>query len=154
MGAHTEGAEVAVQDVGAVAGAVHPGVHHGVRVGLAAGYVLAGEVAIPGLGRAVPGVRAVRVGVGEEAAVRHVLAEVLGQSGQFRVRGERATARAGPLLVHQLQHPGLGDGLLEQGGRRAGRGAPRRLGREGVGSGLLLGVVFGFFVRGLGRAAV
>jgi len=51
-----------------VAGTVHPGFHHGLGGGLAAGYVLAAQVADPGGRRAVPGGRAIRVGVIEEGA--------------------------------------------------------------------------------------
>src|SRR5690606_9557642 len=166
--ADAEGLEVAVQDVRLVSGAVHPGFHHGCGVGLAAGDVLTAEVGYAGHLGAVPGGRAVGVGVVEEAALGHVVAERLRETRQGVVRGDGTASDLGALLIDQPQDLGTG-GLLGGRGTRAGgllggrvglAGRVLALGRLLVGSGgrgarllLLLALLrFLFLLRSLGRS--
>ncbi|EGJ74484.1 hypothetical protein STTU_1695 [Streptomyces sp. Tu6071] len=119
--ADAQGLVVAVEDVRAVPRAVHPGLHDGGGVGLAARYVLAAQVSDPCLVRAVPGRVAVGVGVVEEAARGHVVAEGRGERGERAVRAHRTAAHLGPLLVDEREDGSRRRALVAAGGRRDGR---------------------------------
>src|SRR5262249_18310562 len=99
--------EVGTEDVGAVARAAHPGVHHRLRGGLPCRDVL--TVGVPVVaGRVDPLSRAgaVRAGVAQGLARRHIARVLRGGRVQRAVAGEGRQAVGGALLVDQRQYLG------------------------------------------------